>query len=70
MARRKNEKDTALLHAIDVAGGPGVVAEKFGISKQAVSLWKRCPVRRAIDLEQLTNGVVTRQRLRPDIYPA
>jgi len=61
-------KTQILLKAIKFAGGPSVLAEKLGISKQAVSLWKKPPAARCIDIENATLGKVTRYELRPDIY--
>jgi DNA-binding transcriptional regulator YdaS (Cro superfamily) len=72
MKRKQNKRskiDPALEHALSVAGGPAEVARTLGITVQAVCEWKRCPSLRAIELEKATGGVVTRQRLRPDLYP-
>lgn len=63
------KRDTALIHAIEVAGGPTALAKKVGVSPQAICDWKRCPPRRVLQVEAATNGVVTRHRLRPDLYP-
>jgi DNA-binding transcriptional regulator YdaS (Cro superfamily) len=62
------KRDTALLHALKVAGGVTVVAEELGLSKQAVSQWDQCPAEHVLKLEELTRGVVTRYRLRPDVF--
>lgn len=48
------------------AGGPSVVGRHFGISPQAVSQWRECPVSRVLSLEALTG--FSRHLLRPDIY--
>jgi DNA-binding transcriptional regulator YdaS (Cro superfamily) len=63
------ERDPALIEALRAAGGPVAVGIKLAISSQAISQWRRCPVERVLDLERLTEGVVTRYQLRPDIYP-
>jgi DNA-binding transcriptional regulator YdaS (Cro superfamily) len=63
------KRDTALAHAIEVAGGPTALAKKLGVTPQAICDWKRCPPRRVIAVEAATGGVVTRHRLRPDLYP-
>jgi DNA-binding transcriptional regulator YdaS (Cro superfamily) len=70
-ANRK--RDTALTMAIQAAGGPVALAEfirkKYGpISIQAVHKWKRCPPLRVLQVEAATGGVVSRFRLRPDLY--
>jgi DNA-binding transcriptional regulator YdaS (Cro superfamily) len=74
--KRKTRKDPALEHAIDAAGGPTELARrisqkfpKYKLTAQAVSGWRRCPPRRVVQVEQVTDGVVPRHRLRPDIYP-
>lgn len=64
------KRDTALTHAIKVAGGPSALAKAVGVSPQAVCLWKRVPALRVLAVEAATNGVVPRHRLRPDLYPA
>jgi DNA-binding transcriptional regulator YdaS (Cro superfamily) len=70
MGRKTVKKDPALQHAIQAAGGPAELARTLGITIQAVCGWRRCPTRRAIDVENATGGVVSRQRLRPDLYPS
>ena len=60
-------RDKALQEAIDKAGGAARVAAVIGISRPAVSQWKRCPAERVIELSRLSG--VPRSRLRPDLYP-
>jgi DNA-binding transcriptional regulator YdaS (Cro superfamily) len=67
MSKRK-ERDVALQHAIEAAGGVVALARLLKMNKQAVSQWRRCPPKRVRDVEAATGGVVTRYRLRPDIY--
>ena len=62
------KRDVALQHAIKVAGGVSALAKTLGINKQAVSSWRRCPPRRATAVEAATGGIVTRERLRPDVF--
>jgi DNA-binding transcriptional regulator YdaS (Cro superfamily) len=62
------KRDTALDFAIEVAGGVVALARAVGVSKQAVSNWPRCPAGRVLDVEAATKGVVSRYRLRPDIF--
>jgi DNA-binding transcriptional regulator YdaS (Cro superfamily) len=53
--------------AKQIAGGTTALASKLGISKQAVSMWKRIPTDRIIAIEAATS--IPREELRPDLYP-
>lgn len=68
MAKQKDRKDSALEHAIEVAGGPAELARAVGVTIQAVCGWKKCPPKRAIAVEQATGGVVSRERLCPEVF--
>lgn len=57
----------ALKRAIVAGGGTVAVSRRLGVSHQAVGRWEICPVRRALELEQITG--VSRYELRPDFYP-
>jgi DNA-binding transcriptional regulator YdaS (Cro superfamily) len=58
----------ALETAKSKVGGASGLARALGdITPQAVSQWKRVPSERVIDVERLTG--VSRQELRPDLYP-
>lgn len=59
----------ALQKAAELIGGQAAVGRLFGISRAAVNQWSQCPPERVIALERATSGAVTRQQLRPDIYP-
>ena len=59
--------EAATRRAIKLAGGNNALARKLGIKPQAVSQWKRVPVERVLEIEGLTE--MTREQLRPDIYP-
>lgn len=65
-------KKQALIKAIELAGGVSETAKKIGTTKQAVSNWKKSglPAERVIALEEACSGLVTRNQLRPDLYPA
>jgi DNA-binding transcriptional regulator YdaS (Cro superfamily) len=53
--------------AKQIAGGTTALAVKLGISKQAVSMWKKIPAERVISIEAATG--ISREELRPDLYP-
>ena len=44
------------------------LARQLGIEPQAVQKWKRMPVKRAVQIERLTNGKFRRAQMRPDIF--
>lgn len=69
MAKKSRRWEPALEHAIKAAGGPAELARALKITVQAIYDWKRCPPRRVIEVERATGGVVTRYRLRPELYP-
>lgn len=63
----------ALPRAIEVVGGRVALASALGVTPQAIFLWLkkgRVPVERALAIETLTGGKVTRRDLRPDIFGA
>lgn len=63
-----SNRDPIMLKAIKAAGGPAALARYLGIQRQAVSQWRRVPVDHVLAIERLTD--VSRNELRPDIYPA
>lgn len=56
--------------AVNAAGGSAAaLASLLGITAAAVSQWREIvPPRRAIQIEQKTNGRVTRYDIRPDHF--
>lgn len=58
----------ALDLAAAMVGGKGVLCEKLGVTRQAVSGWRarQIPLRRALQIVDLTHGAVTLPDLRPD----
>jgi DNA-binding transcriptional regulator YdaS (Cro superfamily) len=58
--------DRGLKRAIEAAGGARALADRLGISRQAISHWTRVPSKRIVDIERLTG--VDREVLRPDLY--
>lgn len=47
--------------------GVAKVARQLGIRPQAVSQWQRVPAARVIEVERITG--ISRDRIRPDLYP-
>ena len=56
--------------AIDILGGQSELAGKLGLTPMAVTQWKDrgVPPKRAIDIEKLTEGKVTRFDLLPEFF--
>ena len=60
--------ETALDLAKKNAGGPQGLARALGdITPQAISQWKRVPAERVLGVERASG--VSRELLRPDLYP-
>jgi DNA-binding transcriptional regulator YdaS (Cro superfamily) len=54
------------------AGSQALLARELGIGKMAISQWKlrdRIPAEHVLKLEKLTLGAVSRNEMRPDLYP-
>lgn len=63
---------TAIEKAVLIVGGQTILAKHLNIRPQAVQQWVasgRIPARRAIAIEKIVAGAVTRHELRPDLYP-
>jgi len=63
----------ALIRAAELAGGQAALGRKIGKAQSSVWNWLRagrCPPEMAIPIEAAVERKVTRQQLRPDIYPA
>lgn len=70
-----DERDAALLRAIEEAGGPSALARFISenyepITAQAICDWRRCPPLRVLQVERACEARVSRHELRPDLYPA
>ena len=68
--------DSALHHlrqAIGILGGQSALARACGVKQGHVWSWLnksgKCPAGHVITIEEATSGKVTRQQLRPDLYP-
>jgi len=58
-------------HAAEIVGGITSLAQKIDVTAPTVHQWitgeRRVPAERCIDIEDATSGLVTAERLRPDI---
>lgn len=61
------DRDAPLQKAIEACGTSADLAERLGITAQAISQWDRVPPLRVLDVERASG--VSRYELRPDIYP-
>lgn len=61
--------DPGIAKARAAVGGKNVdLARLLGISPAAISQWARVPYKRALQIEARTEGQVTREELRPDLF--
>jgi len=61
----------ALERAIEIAGGQSALAEKIGKKQAHVAMWLKrgkVPAEVCADIEGATDGAVTREALRPDVF--
>ena len=65
----KRKIDPIVCEVIDLAGGPKVLADELGITRQAFYGWTRIPVGHVLKIEKLIERRRTRYQMRPDIYP-
>jgi DNA-binding transcriptional regulator YdaS (Cro superfamily) len=59
----------ALQRIFDLVGSRAAVAEIADVTPQAVAQWTRVPTARVLMIEKALDGAITRQEMRPDIYP-
>jgi DNA-binding transcriptional regulator YdaS (Cro superfamily) len=50
-------------------GGVVSLSSRLGLSRGAVSNWKRVPAEHVIQVSGLTEWKITPHQLRPDLYP-
>ena len=65
---RMPPRDPALLRAILAAGGVSALSRALGLTVQTVSQWNDCPAERAIAIEAITGGEVTKYELVPSVF--
>ena len=62
----------AIAKAIKMFGSQKAFAARIGASQTAVSYWlnggKEIPPKRAVQIEAVTGGEVSRKELRPDLW--
>ena len=57
--------------AVALVGGQSSMAKSIGVTQQAVQQWvanNRVPAARAMEVEKLCDGRITRYELRPDVF--
>jgi DNA-binding transcriptional regulator YdaS (Cro superfamily) len=64
MATAHREEGVRL--AIEKAGGVNALARELGITGAALSVWRRVPAHRILQVELVTG--IPREKLRPDLY--
>lgn len=65
--RAMKDAKIALKRAIEAVGGQKALADKVGVTAQAVSQWDEVPPLRVLTVERVSG--VSRHDLRPDLYP-
>jgi len=70
---RKTPRDPMVDRVAEIVAGKKegaktILARKLGLTQAAVSQWKAIPLARAIQIERLTNGKITIQEMRPDLF--
>lgn len=63
---KRNGPPHILHHAAQKVGGIPQLAQKLGISRQAIYYWTRIPADRVVEIERITG--IDRRELRPDIF--
>lgn len=61
----------SIIKAIEVCGGPSALAERLGVTPQAVCFWRdgkrRLPAEHCPAIERESGGAVRCEDLRPDV---
>lgn len=67
----ENINQSSISKAAEIVGGISSLAALCKVSPPAVFKWvkkNQAPANRCIDIENVTNGLVTRYDLRPDVF--
>lgn len=66
------KQNPAVKRAVEIFGSQTALAQRLGVGQNVISYWlneaKQVPPKRAVQLEAVTNGEVTRKELRPDLW--
>jgi DNA-binding transcriptional regulator YdaS (Cro superfamily) len=62
----ENIEDNGLRQAVAKMGSINALAKVLGMSAQSVSVWRRIPSHRILQVEAVTG--IRREELRPDLY--
>jgi DNA-binding transcriptional regulator YdaS (Cro superfamily) len=62
----ENIEDEGLRRAVAKLGSINALAKALGMSAQSVSVWRRIPSHRILQVEAVTG--IKREQLRPDLY--
>lgn len=60
------QRHPSLVDALVAAGGIAELARQLGVTRQAVSLWDKIPLKHLRAVSEMTG--IPRQQLRPDLY--
>jgi len=61
-----NKRSPELMNVFAAAGGVGALALRLGLSRQAVAVWHRVPLKHLNKVSELTS--LPRQLIRPDLF--
>jgi DNA-binding transcriptional regulator YdaS (Cro superfamily) len=66
----KPKRNTAASKAVKAAGGSAAMARSLKTSQQVIQYWLKAgvPAQHCIAVEKACSGVVSRYKLRPDIF--
>ncbi|WP_434776835.1 transcriptional regulator [Neisseria sp. Ec49-e6-T10] len=66
------EKESALEKAISYFGSQAALGRKLGVERATVNSWykerNKIPAHIAVSIEKITNGTVSREDVRPDLF--
>jgi DNA-binding transcriptional regulator YdaS (Cro superfamily) len=72
MMRSTMSPKEAIIAAVEIAGGPTVLARTLKVKPSAVSNWMlrgKVSAMKAVNVEAAVGGQISRHDLRPDLYP-
>lgn len=68
----QRKQNPGIKRAVELFGSQTALAKRIGVGQGVVSYWlydaKDVPPKRAVQIEAVTNGEVTRKELRPDLW--